>query len=74
MRLVICKLFFTGHYFGFGRLIALSVIHCGFGPNCFSEFLYNQILDRPRLYGVDVEQSTSLQKQLRKVTKIICCL
>ena len=56
------------YYFLFGRLIALSVIHGGPGPRCFSRFLYDQILKKPRTYLLSLITASPVHELIAKVS------
>ena len=55
------------HYFVYGRLISMSIVHGGPGPCCFSQLLYDQILGRPINYDLSLLSTSSVYEQLQKV-------
>ena len=54
-------------YFIYGRVLALSLIHGGSGPLCFSRLLYNQILDLPREFSSALLQPSAVHDQVIRV-------
>ena len=55
------------YYFLFGRIIALSIIHGGPGPSCFSWTLYNQLVKKPHTYSINLLKYSPIYDQISKV-------
>lgn len=54
-------------YYIAGSFIAISIVHGGPGPNCFSELLFNQLVDAPKIYRVDDICDPTIKDKVKEV-------
>lgn len=54
-------------YYIAGSYIALSLVHGGPGPNCFSHLLFNQLIDRPRHYNINHISDKVIKEKVKRV-------